>query len=154
MAYMNQEPESNKISKMPQGKIQCIKNDKDCMFGDGTGKCIAEWCIWDKLPKVSGRKTVTCSVCKKNVLDTSPYSNIQYWICPTCIKRIDELVNKNKCVLCGTTLQFGMNLCSACADKINKMKNPKCPICGKPIEVGQSICSECATSIKEKINKR
>lgn len=80
-------------TKKKEENIKCVKNDPDCMFTDGKGNCIAEWCIFDKVPKViTATKIVTCTICghKSTV---SALSATKGYICPECINKIKELIS-------------------------------------------------------------
>lgn len=76
--------------------IECTRKDKECIFCDINGKCIAEWCIFDKLPKVIiPTKKINCIFCD-NTKKVSTLSTMTEYVCPECRSKIKELMRNER----------------------------------------------------------
>lgn len=101
--------------------VGCSKNS-DCMFFNGSG-CSAEWCIFERLPKmINTSKTIECLICG-NTKTVSVYSGKSDYICDDCKEDIKKLINNPKCEICGTTVSVGKCICNTCRNKIKEKIN-------------------------------
>ena len=81
---------------IPDDTIECMKKDESCMFSDGKGKCISEWCIFDKMPKVvTYTKKINCVFCNKTK-EISALSGMTEYICQDCRDKIKELMHNER----------------------------------------------------------
>ena len=76
--------------------VECMKNITDCTFISSNGKCSAEWCIFNELPKMMIiEKTIKCIICgtPKTI---SVYNCQAEYICDECKNALKELMRNER----------------------------------------------------------